>query len=113
MLRFLYFLFLNEVLTVSRQKKKRLFFVSQQFYWTVQKWESALISNKSTVQQFAVQKRHVRRSKFQTSMQSKMAENQPFSAKALVIEIKKALMKKPAPSTVHPWLKVCPAILLP
>ena len=46
-------------------KKKRLPFANEYLHWPVEKWRTVLFFEESTVQQFAVRKRHVRRSKYQ------------------------------------------------
>ena len=49
----------------SVMKKKRLFFTDKHFHGTIKKWETFLFFDESTVQQFAVQKRHVYGPKWQ------------------------------------------------
>ena len=41
----------------SAMKKKKLSFAIKHLHWTVEKWETVLFSDESTVQQFAVRKR--------------------------------------------------------
>ena len=45
----------------SEVKKKRLAFARKHRNWTAEKWGQVLFSDESTLQQFVVRKRHVRR----------------------------------------------------
>ena len=49
----------------SAMKKKNLSFANKLLHWTVEKWEMVLFFDQSTVQQFAVRKRHVQKIKYQ------------------------------------------------
>ena len=42
-------------------KNKRLAFAKKHAHWTKQQWSKVLFSDKSTVQQFTIRRRHVRR----------------------------------------------------
>ena len=43
------------------RKKKTLSFTNKHLHWTVEKWETVILSDESTVQQIALRKKHVRR----------------------------------------------------
>ena len=49
----------------SALKKKKLSFANKYLHWTVEKWETVLFSDESTVEQFAVWKKHAQRPKCQ------------------------------------------------